>query len=231
MPTPIPIRPETAVVQSGTSMTFASRGIRPAEEMPRPARAIAERQAGGHHRSERDQQHDRGAEEADALRARLRLRLLDRVAAQLDLESVAVIRLGGVDQLRALVLGHVPAGNGQRQGRRAVLPVLREADRRVARDVVDLLSLGEERVHALLGRRAVDASGGLPDDVDLLAGVPAEALLGDVARRLRIRAGRVVVGVELALEGRAHADDHDHRDDPSDHHAPAAAIGDVCETG
>ena len=40
MPTPIPISPETAVVQSGTSITFASRAIRPPEEMPRPTRAI-----------------------------------------------------------------------------------------------------------------------------------------------------------------------------------------------
>ena len=41
MPTPIPIRPETAVVQSGTSTTFASSRIRPPEEMPRPISAIA----------------------------------------------------------------------------------------------------------------------------------------------------------------------------------------------
>ncbi len=40
MPTPIPIRPDTAVVQSGTSITFDSKGIRPAEEMPSPARAM-----------------------------------------------------------------------------------------------------------------------------------------------------------------------------------------------
>ena len=40
MPTPIPIRPETAVVQSGTSMTFASRTISPPEVMPSPTNAI-----------------------------------------------------------------------------------------------------------------------------------------------------------------------------------------------
>ena len=38
----------------------------------------------------------------------------------------------------------------------------------------------------------------LPDDVDLLAGVAVEALLGELARGLRLRAGRVVVGVVLA---------------------------------
>ena len=41
MPTPIPINPETAVVQSGTSTTLASNAIRPAEEIPRPMSAIA----------------------------------------------------------------------------------------------------------------------------------------------------------------------------------------------
>ena len=41
MPTPIPISPDTAVVQSGTSTTLASRTIRPPEVMPSPIRAIA----------------------------------------------------------------------------------------------------------------------------------------------------------------------------------------------
>ena len=36
----MPIRPETAVVQSGTSMTLASRAISPPEVIPRPKRAI-----------------------------------------------------------------------------------------------------------------------------------------------------------------------------------------------
>ena len=40
MPTPMPIRPDTAVVQSGTSMTLASSTIRPPEEMPRPNSAM-----------------------------------------------------------------------------------------------------------------------------------------------------------------------------------------------
>jgi hypothetical protein len=40
MPTPIPISPETAVVQLGTSTTLASSRIRPPEEMPSPKRAI-----------------------------------------------------------------------------------------------------------------------------------------------------------------------------------------------
>jgi hypothetical protein len=40
MPTPIPIRPVTATVQSGTSTTFVSRAIRPPDVMPRPTSAI-----------------------------------------------------------------------------------------------------------------------------------------------------------------------------------------------
>ena len=39
MPTPMPIRPDTAVVQSGTSITLASSTIRPPDEMPSPTRA------------------------------------------------------------------------------------------------------------------------------------------------------------------------------------------------
>ena len=69
MPTPIPIRPETAVVQSGTSTTFASRTISPPEVMPSPTSAISKRQPGRDHRAERDQQHDRRAQEAEALGA------------------------------------------------------------------------------------------------------------------------------------------------------------------
>ena len=41
MPTPIPISPETAVVQSGTSTTLASSMISPPEVMPRPTSAIS----------------------------------------------------------------------------------------------------------------------------------------------------------------------------------------------
>ena len=47
------------------------------------------------------------------------LRGVDRVAAELDLESVAAVLLGGVDQLLAVLLGDVPAGDGQRQRGRA----------------------------------------------------------------------------------------------------------------
>ena len=71
----------------------------------------------------------------------------------------------------------------------------------------------------------------LPDDVDLLPGVAAEAILGQLARGLGLRAGRVVVGVVLAGEGGADADDHDERRDPRQHHAAAAAVGEICETG
>jgi hypothetical protein len=37
----MPIRPDTAVVQSGTSTTLASSMIRPPEEIPRPKSAIS----------------------------------------------------------------------------------------------------------------------------------------------------------------------------------------------
>ena len=74
-----------------------------------------ERQAGGDHRAEGDQQHDRGAEEPDPLGAGLLLRGVDRIPAELDLEAVAAVLLGGVDQLLAVLLGDVPAGDRQRE--------------------------------------------------------------------------------------------------------------------
>ena len=49
-------------------------------------------------------------------------------------------------------------------------------------------------------RPGFGAGGVLPDHVDLLARVAVEALLGDIARGLGLRAGRVVVGLELAGE-------------------------------
>ena len=98
-------------------------------------------------------------------------------------------------------------------------------------DVIDLLRLGEEGVEALSGGGARGAGRILPDDVDLLAGVAGEALLGEVARRLRLRSGRVVVGVVLARQRGADADDHDRGGDPGQHHAAAAAVGEVGETG
>jgi hypothetical protein len=97
-------------------------------------------------------------------------------------------------------------------------------------DVVGPLGLGEERVHLPLGTRAAGAARSLPDHVDLLARVAIEALLGEVARRLRLRPGRVVVGVEFARQRRAHPDDHDRPHDPAHNHATAAAVGDVGET-
>ena len=81
----------------------AARGDAEADERDR------ERQAGGDHRAEGDQQHDRGAEEADPLRARLLLGGVDRVPAELDLEPVAAVRLGGVDQLLAVLLRRRPS--------------------------------------------------------------------------------------------------------------------------
>ena len=190
-----------------------------------------ERQAGRDHRAERDQQHDRGAEEAEPLRGGRLLRAVDRVAAELDLEPVAAVGLRRGDQLLAVLLGDVPAVDRQRQRGRADRALLGDPDRRGVADVVDRARLGEERVDALLDGRAVGAVGVLPDDVDLLAGVAGEALLGELARRLRLRARSVVVGVVLARQGATDADDDDRGCDPGQHHAAAAAIGEVCETG
>ena len=164
-----------------------------------------ERQAGGDHRAEGDQQHDRGAEEPDPLRAGLLLCGVDRIAAELDLEAVAAVVLGGGDQLLAVLLGDVPAGDRQRERGRADRPFTRDPDRGVLGDVIDLLGLGEERVDALSGARTPGAGLVLPDDVDLLAGVALEALLGEVARRLRLRSGSVVVGVVFPGQRGAHA--------------------------
>ena len=91
MPTPIPISPDTAVVQSGTSTTLASSSDQAAGRDAEADERDHERQAGGDDRAEGDQQHDRGAEEAEPLGARLRLRGVDRVAAELDLEPVAAV--------------------------------------------------------------------------------------------------------------------------------------------
>ncbi len=190
-----------------------------------------ERQAGRDDRAEGDQQHDRGAEEAEALGAGRLLRGVDRIAAELDLEAVAAVLLSGGDQLLAALLGDVPARDRQRQRRRADLAVLRDPDVGRGGDVLDLLGLGEEGVDALLRGGALSAGRVLPDDVDLLPGVAAEAVLGQHARSLRLRPRRVVVGVVLAGQRGADADDHDERGDPGQHHAAAAAIGDVCETG
>ena len=121
-----------------------------------PARGDAEadqrdhqRQPGGDHRAERDQQHDRGAEEPEALGARGLLRGVDRIAAQLDLHAVAAVGLGGGDQLLAGLLRDVPAVDRQRQRGRPDRAVPREPDGRLLGDVVDLPRLGEERVDAL----------------------------------------------------------------------------------
>jgi hypothetical protein len=64
-------------------------------------------------------------------------------------------------------------------------------------DVVDLLRLGKEGVDALPGTGARGAGRILPDDIDLLAGIAAEALLCEVAGRLRLRPRSVVIGVVL----------------------------------
>jgi hypothetical protein len=137
--------------------------------------------------------------------------------------------LGGVDQLLAVLLLEVPAGDGHRQRRGPDLAVLGNPDRGMPGDVIDLLRFAQEGVDALQRARARGTRLVLPDDVDLLAGVAGEALFGDVACRLRVRARRVVIGLELPLQGGADADDHDRSDDPCQHHAASAAIGDVGE--
>jgi hypothetical protein len=137
--------------------------------------------------------------------------------------------LGGVDQLLALLLLDLPAGDVQRQCRRGDLAVVGDPDRGVPADVLDLLGLREEAIHALLHVRAVDAPGCLPDRVDLLAGVPVEALLGQVAGGLRFGVGRVVVGLELPGERGADPDDQDCGDDPAEEHAATATAGEFCE--
>jgi hypothetical protein len=208
------------------------------EQHDQPARRDAEaeegdqqRQAGGDHRAEGDQQHDRGAEEPEALRAGGLLRGVDRIAAELDLEAVAAVLLRSGDQLLATLLRDVPARDRQRERRGADLAVLGDPDFGGRGDVVDLLGLGEEGVDAFLRGGALSARGVLPDDVDLLPGVAGEAVLGQLARGLGLGARGVVVGVVFAGQRGADADDHDERGDPRQHHAAAAAIGDVCETG
>ena len=186
-----------------------------------------ERQAGRHHGAEGDQQHDRGAEEAEALGAGRLLGRVDGVAAELDLERAAAVVLGGGDQLLSVLLLDLPAGDRQRERGRADGAVLGDPDRGVRGDVLDLLGLGEEGVEALTGRRAPGAVGVLPDHVDLLSGVPAETGLRQVARRLGLGSRGVVVGLVLAGEGGAHADDHDRGGHPREDHATAAAAGEL----
>jgi hypothetical protein len=188
-----------------------------------------ERQAGSHDGPEGDEQHERRGDEADALRAGRLLRGVDRIPAELDLEAVATVRLCGGDELLAVLLRHVPAGDGERERGRADRAVARDAHRCLLGHVVNPLGLRQERVDALAGGWALGSGGVLPDDVDLLAGVAGEALLRQLARRFRLRSGRVVVGVVLAREGGADTDDYDGRHDPGEDRAAPSAVGDVGE--
>ena len=155
MPTPIPIRPETAVVQSGTSTTLASSSDQAAGGDAEADQGDRQRQAGGDHRAEGDQQHDRGAEEAEPLGARAFLGAVDRIAAELDLEPVAAVLFGGGDQLLAVLLRHLPAGDGQRQRRRRDRAVVGDADRRLpARRGRPASASARKASIALLRRRA-----------------------------------------------------------------------------
>src|SRR4029077_1696712 len=118
------------------------------------------------------------SEESDPLRAGLPLRGVDRIPAKLDVQAAAIVPLGGRDQLLAVLLGDVPAGNRQGEGGGSDRAVLGYAHRGVLGDVIDLLGLREERVHALAGPGTPGTRRVLPDDIDLLAGVAAEPLLG-----------------------------------------------------
>src|ERR687898_162795 len=157
--------------------------------------------------------------------------VLPRFIAERDLQPIAAVRLRGVDQLLAVLLGYIPAGDGQRERGRSDRSVLRYPGRRRLGDVVDLRRLVEERVDALLRGRAVGTALVPPDDVDLLTGVAGELPLREVARGLRLRPRRVVVGVVLARERRAQADGHHHRRDPNQDDRAAAAAGEIGETG
>jgi hypothetical protein len=146
------------------------------EQQDQPARRDAEPserhrqgQAGGDDGAERDQKHDRGAEEPDALRARLLLRDVNRIAAKLDLEPATAVLLGGLDQPLAVLLLDVPARDGEGEGCRGDLAVIGDTDWRLVGHVIDLLRLGKEAVDALHRLGAPRARGVLPDHVDLLA--------------------------------------------------------------
>ena len=193
-----------------------------------------QRQAGGDDRPEGDQQDDRGAEEAEALGARRLLRGVDRVAAELDLEPVAAVLLGGGDQLLAVLLGHVPARDGQRQGGRADRAVLaRRGSSVCGRDVVDLLGVGQEGVDALARGGAARArprpsrrrrspgpsSRSKRSSVRSLAPpwTPSRACC---SRRCTRRPATEPTPM-ITIVG----------DEPREHHAAAAAVGQVGQTG
>ena len=204
MPTPMPIRPDTAVVQSGTSTTLASSEDQAAGGDAEADERDHQRQAGGDDRAERDQQHDRRAEEAEPLRAGRVLRGVDRVAAELDLHAVAAV----VPRRRRSAARRPPSA---RPSRRWSAAASSSRSCRRARPGSAVASATWSTCWALARKASMRALGGgapragrvLPHDVDLLPGVAAEALLGEVARGLGLRARRVVVGVVLAGHGRA----------------------------
>jgi hypothetical protein len=186
-------------------------------------------QTGGDHGAEGDQQDDRAAGEADPLRAGPFLGPVDRIAAELDLEPADAVVLGRGDELFAVLFGDLPAGHGQGQRRGRDRAVVGDADRRRRLHVLDLRGLVEKGVDAFFRCRPHRPVLVLPDDEHFLAGVPAELPFGDLARRLRLRAGGVVVGFVLASVREAEPDDQDRRGDPGSHHAAAIAVGDVSE--
>ena len=165
------------------------------------------------------------------MRAGAALRVLDRPPAELDLESVAAGLVGERDQVLARLLGDVPWLLGQLEAGCADLAVGGEARPAGPADAAQPRGLGKEAVNPLRCRRAVGTAVGAPDDINRAAREPAEALSDQGARGLRVRAGRRVVGVKLALEGVAHGKDHDQDRDPSKDHQFPASVGDVGETG
>ena len=114
-----------------------------------------QRQPGGHDRAEGDEQHDRRAEQAEALGPAAALGHADRAAAERDGQPVAAGALGEVDELRAGGVGQVPHAPVELERRAGDRAIGRDADRPRAPDALHALGRGEEALHA--GPRACGA--------------------------------------------------------------------------
>ncbi len=122
-----------------------------------------ERQAHRHDRAEGEQQDDDRSQQADHERGVaffFGARFLDRLAAELDLEAVAVGRLGLVDQLLGVLFFDFVGEDVVLDGRVGDLAVVADRRRAAARvgagdfaDVGELFRFGEEALHGLAHRR------------------------------------------------------------------------------
>ena len=153
MPTPIPIRPDDRGRPVGDVDDVRQQDDQAAGGDAEADEGDHQRQAGGDDRAEGDQQHDRGAEEAEALGARLLLRGVDRVAAELDLAG----RRRCCPRRRRSASRPAPSRPPSRERSAAASssPIVPSSETRIGvcrRDVLDLLGLGEEGVDALLAR-------------------------------------------------------------------------------